>query len=103
MDKPQVCAGCGVRWKDGTGFIGEHDMGCVNARYGWNFTLDAKDKYPDIYKMWEDSDLYKCFNDDAEPMSKQDIQRRRLEAIHMWVGVDASMYRDGPVTKEVPL
>ena len=39
--KPQVCQICGIPWRDGVGFEGEHISPCANARHGWNFTKDA--------------------------------------------------------------
>ena len=39
----KVCAICGIPWKDGFGFVGEHIFPCWNARYNETCVVDAKD------------------------------------------------------------
>ena len=36
-----ICVGCGAEWIEGKGFIQEHYWHCVNARYGWLFTVEV--------------------------------------------------------------
>jgi len=79
MGKPQVCAVCGIPWEDGVGFVGEHIAPCANNRYLCAFTVDRyKDATLELSSRGIDRSV------PGEPMSKEDIRRRRLEGLEMY-------------------
>lgn len=40
-----------------------------------------------ITQLFENSGIAKCFDKDAEPMSREDTKKRRLEAVSMWLKI----------------
>lgn len=40
--KAQVCLSCGIPWKDGIGWGGQHKSLCANDRYGWLYTKEVE-------------------------------------------------------------